>query len=241
MPDVEGGKPEKRKFKAYPLGRFHIDIAEVHTKQGKLYWLAAVDRTSRFAFVELHEKVTTRVAGDVLRALVQAVPYKIHAVLTDNGIHFTTPGNVCSAAEIRRAMDGGELFRAHAFEYACAQNRIDHRLTKPRHPWTAGKVERMNRTIKDATVKRFHYNSHDQFRSHLTDFVSAYNFGRRLKTLEGLTPYEFICKTWTSNHNRFNLNPLHQMPRLNIYFSRQHLPALSKFWSASNSFVTGPS
>ena len=30
----------------------------------------------------------------------------------------------------------------------------------------------------------------------LDDFVSAYNFARRLKTLRGLTLYEFICKTW---------------------------------------------
>ena len=34
-----------------------------------------------------------------------------------------------------------------------AENDIDHRLTKPKHPWTNGQVERMNRTIKDATVK----------------------------------------------------------------------------------------
>jgi transposase InsO family protein len=39
---------------------------------------------------------------------------------------------------------------------ACAQSDIDHRLTKPKHPWTNGQVERMNRTIKDATVKRFY-------------------------------------------------------------------------------------
>ena len=48
-------------------------------------------------------------------------------------------------------------FRAHAFEYACATNDVDHRLTKPKHPWTNGQVERMNRTIKDATVKRYFY------------------------------------------------------------------------------------
>ena len=45
-----------RKFKAYPIGYFHIDIAEVRTAQGKLYLLVAIDRTSKFAFVELHEK-----------------------------------------------------------------------------------------------------------------------------------------------------------------------------------------
>ncbi len=98
LPDVEGDKPVRGKFKAYPLGYFHIDIAEVHTEQGRLYLFVAIDRTSKFAFVELHEKATTRVAGNFLRALIQAVPYKIHTVLTDNGIHFTTPGNTCSAA-----------------------------------------------------------------------------------------------------------------------------------------------
>ena len=45
----------------------------------------------------------------------------------------------------------------------------------------------MNRTIKDATVKRYFYETHDQLRTHLRDFVDAYNFGRRLGTLNGLS------------------------------------------------------
>ena len=57
---------------------------------------------------------------------------------------------------------------------------------------------------------RFHYDDHDQLRRHLADFVAAYNFG-----LKGLTPYEFICKRWTTEPDRFNLNPLQQMPGLN--------------------------
>ena len=70
----------------------------------------------------------------------------------------------------------------------------------------------MNRTIKDATVKRYFYETHDQLRTHLRDFVDAYNFGRRLKTLNGLTPFEFVCKRWTTEPERFRLNPLQQMP-----------------------------
>lgn len=80
----------------------------------------------------------------------------------------------------------------------------------------SGQVERMNRTIKDATVKRFHYETHAELRSHLSDFVNAYNFAKRLKTLKGLTPYEFICKAWTKEQERFTLNLLQQMPGLNI-------------------------
>jgi transposase InsO family protein len=101
------------------------------------------------------------------------------------------------------------------FDMRCRENGIEHRLTQVKHPWTNGQVERMNRTIKEATVKRFHYDDHLQFETHLADFVSAYNFGRRLKSLRGLTPYEYICTCWTSEPDRFTLNPIHQMPGLN--------------------------
>jgi transposase InsO family protein len=67
-------------------------------------------------------------------------------------------------------------------------------LTAIKHPWTNGQVERMNRTIKQATVHRYHYDTHDQLSQHLTDFVNAYKFVRRHKALSGLTPYEFINK-----------------------------------------------
>ncbi|MDQ4136345.1 MAG: IS481 family transposase [Pseudomonadota bacterium] len=216
LPDTDGDKPQRSKFKRYPIGYFHIDIAEVRSEQGRLYLLVAIDRTSKFAFVELHEKATRRVAGDFLRHLAAAVPYKIDTVLTDNGTHFTEPTGDGWTPEDIRAMRAEKVpFRCHSFELACADLDIEHRLTKPRHPWTNGQVERMNRTLKDATVKRFHYDTHDQQRTHLADFVAAYNFARRLKTLRGLTPYEAICKAWTEEPQRFTLNPLHQMPGLN--------------------------
>ncbi len=89
-------------------------------------------------------------------------------------------------------------------------------LLKPKHPWTNGQVERMNRTLKDATVKRYHYDNHDQLRRHLADFVAAYNFGRRLKTLKGLTPHQAICQYWTKEPHRFTSDLTHQTPGPNI-------------------------
>jgi transposase InsO family protein len=199
LPLVEGEASAKRTFKAYPIGYFHIDIAEVRSAQGRLYLLVAIDRTSKFAFVELHENVARRTAADVLRHLIAAVPYKIHTVLPDNGTHFTTPGNTSSAApDIKAASDAGEPVWAHAFEYACARSDIDHRLTKPKHPWANGQAEQMNRALKAATVRRYYYEKHDDLRIHLNDFVSDYNYARRLKTLKGLTPYEFISKAWAA-------------------------------------------
>ena len=79
-----------------------------------------------------------------------------------------------------------------------------------------GQVERMNRTIKDAIVKRFYYETHDQLRKHLADFVAAYNYARRLKTLRGLTPCEAIGQTWAENRSLFTADPHHQWPGPNI-------------------------
>ena len=207
LPDMEGDKPKRSKFKRYPIGFFHIDIAEVQTGEGKLYLFVGIDRTSKFAVTQLVDKADRKTAWEFLQHMLEAVPYQVHTILTDNGIQFA-----------EQPRNRNTIYsRPMRFDMICEANGIEHRLTKPNHPWTNGQVERMNRTIKDATVKRFHYDSHDQLRAHLTDFMAAYNFARRLKTLGGLTPYEYICKIWTSEPYRFILNPIHQMPGLNTY------------------------
>jgi len=136
---------------------------------------------------------------------------------TDNapGIQIQHDGQIEPSFPPRYKDGPTATYMAHMFDMRCQENGIEHRLTKVRHPWTNGQVERMNRTIKDATVKRYHYDDHEQLRSHLSDFINAYNYARRLKTLSGLTPYEYICKIWTNEPERFILNPIHQMPGLN--------------------------
>jgi len=145
-----------RSIKRYPIGFFHIDIAEVQTAEGKLYLFVGIDRTSTFAVTQLVEKADRRTAWEFLQHMLEAVPYQVHTILTDNGIQFAEqPRNRNTAYS-----------RPMRFDMICEANGIEHPLTKPNHPWTNGQVERMNRTIKDATVKRFHYDSHDQLRTH---------------------------------------------------------------------------
>ncbi|QFT33922.1 Integrase core domain protein [Labrenzia sp. THAF82] len=146
LPEVGGDKPAKKKFKRYPIGYFHIDIAEVRTAEGKLYLYVAIDRTSKFAFVQVVCKTGRTSASAFLVALIEAVPYRIHTVLTDNGIQFTFPPRYADGPTAR--------YMTHMFDMRCRENGIEHRLTKVKHPWTNGQVERMNRTIKEATVKR---------------------------------------------------------------------------------------
>jgi Integrase core domain len=146
-----------------------------------------------------------KTAWEFLQHMLEAVPYQVHTVLTDNVIQ------VAEQPRNRNIIHS----RPMRFDMIREANGIDHRLTKPNHPGTNGQVERTIRTIKEATLMRFHYDSHDQLRTHLADFMAAYNFARRLKTLGGLTPYEYICKIWTSELDRFILHPIHQMPGLN--------------------------
>lgn len=206
LPDMTGDKPAKKKFKRYPIGYVHIDIAEVRTNQGKLRLFVAIDRTSKFVYVELHERAGKMVAAQFLRNFIAILPYRIHTILTDNGVQFTN-----------RKQD--KYAGHHIFDRVCDEHGIEHRLTKINHPWTNGQVERMNRTLKEATVKCYHYDTHDQLKNHLSDFVDAYNYARRLKTLNGLTPFEYICKIWTSEPERFTVNPTQHKLGLNTWFA----------------------
>lgn len=108
------------------------------------YLFVAIDRTSKFAYAERHERATRVIAKDFLAQLLKAVPCKIHSGLTDNGIQLAQ-------------REGTERDGMIPFDRRCRARGSEHRLTKINPPWTNGQVERMHRTRKAATVKRYHY------------------------------------------------------------------------------------
>lgn len=147
------------------------DIAEVRTEGGKLHLFVAIDRTDKFTVAQLVEQANRKTAGEFLGLPLGAAPYRIHTIhpswnpcrAMDNGIQFA-----------EQPRNRNTIYsRPMRLDMICAANGIEHRLTRPNHPWTSGQVERMNRTIKDTTVKRYHYDSHDQLRSHLADFLNV--------------------------------------------------------------------
>ena len=73
LPNVGGDQPKRQRFKRYPIGFFHMDIAEVQTAEGKLYLFVAIDRTSKFAVTQLVEKADRRTAWEFLEHLLEAV------------------------------------------------------------------------------------------------------------------------------------------------------------------------
>ena len=203
LPKTSTISVKKKKFKDYPIGYFHVDIAEVRTAEGKLYLYVAIDRTSKFAYAELYKSQTKMIAAEFLSNLISAVPYKIHKILTDNGIQFTNH-------------DHHKYAFVHIFDRICIENDIEHRKTKVKHPWTNGQVERMNRTLKEATVGTFTYASHEQLKEHLHAYLMAYNFAKRLKSLKGSTPWQFILNNWTLHPEYYIINPHHFLLGLNI-------------------------
>ena len=87
----------------------------------------AVDRTSKYAYVELHEKATREVATQFLEKLIEKVPFTIHTVLTDNGGQFTNPRNPKVQKEIIDQIDQidqetDKPVKYNAFDAVC----IDH-------------------------------------------------------------------------------------------------------------------
>ena len=128
--------------------------------------------------------------------MLAAFPYKVHKVLTDNRTQF---GNMPHQIYTWR----------HLFDCVCDEHGIEHRFTKPAHPWTNGQVERMNRTRKEATVQHDHYRTTTELNEHLQTFLLAYNPAKRLKTLRGLTLHEFVCVQWQKNLTIFTRDPTH--------------------------------
>jgi hypothetical protein len=117
LPDIEGDRPKRQKFKRYPIGFFHIDIAEVQTGEGKLYLFVGIDRTAKFAVAQLVETADRRTAWEFLLHMLEAVPYEVHTILTDNGIQFA-----------EQPRNRNTIYsRPMRFDMICEANGIGHR------------------------------------------------------------------------------------------------------------------
>ncbi len=198
--ECENGKRQMKKFKDYPIGFTHIDIAEVRTAEGKAYLFVGIDRKTRYVFAELYDKMTQENTCIFLQNFIKSCPFKINKILTDNGAQFTykllakhlTPQN-----------------KTHPFDEICNKNQIEHRLTQFKHPWTNGLVERMNRTIKEATTKIYFYKTTDELAKHLKLWLNYYNYEKKLKNLNYKSPYDKMLEEYKENPSGFLINPNH--------------------------------
>jgi transposase InsO family protein len=207
LPRDDEQASKRKRFAETRIGYVHVDVCELRLAEGKLFLFLAIDRVSKFTHVAFFDANTKRNGAAFLRQVVAAFPYQIHTVLTDNGMAFAElPRN-------RGRYPGFEaIFGGHIFDRVCREHGIEHRLTKPYHPWTNGQAERMNRTVKEATIKTFHYPDLQALKAHVLAFVTAYNFAKHLKALRWRTPFQAVLDAWTKDPSIFKIDPHHLIP-----------------------------
>jgi transposase InsO family protein len=204
LPRDEEKTSKRQHFAETAIGYVHVDVCELRLAEGKLFMFLAIDRVSKFVHVAFFEAATKMNGAAFLRQVVAAFPYAIHTVLTDNGMAF---------ADLPRYRDGPTArWMGHIFDRVCREHGIEHKLTKPYPPWTNGQAERMNRTVKEATVKVFHYPDLEALKAHVLAFVRAYNFAKHLKALRWRTPFQAVLDAWTKDPSIFKVDPHHLIP-----------------------------
>lgn len=202
LPVSEEKSAQRARFAPTTIGYVHIDTCQLRLAAGKLNMFLAIDRVSKFTHVEFYDDVGKMNGAAFLRNVIKTFPYPLHTVLTDNGMAF---------ADLPKNRHGSTRtwLGEHIFDRVCDENSIRHKLTQPYHPWTNGQAERMNRTIKEATIKLFHYPNLDALKAHVLAFVTAYNFAKHLKALRWRTPFQTIVDAYRKNAALFLFNPCH--------------------------------
>lgn len=188
--EQEGTAPATKKtFKDYEPGFVHIDIKylpQMPDETARRYLFVAIDRATRWVFIELYGDQTDSSSVDFLAKVHQACPVKIIRLLTDNGSQFTD-----------RFTAGGkkkEPSGTHVFDRLCKQLGIEHRLIPPRHPQTNGMVERFNGRISDI-VNQTRFGSAAELESTLRNYVKIYNHSIPQRALKHKTPVQAL-KEW---------------------------------------------
>jgi transposase-like protein len=188
-------KPPVGVFEQASVGFIHIDIKHLPAlERRKSYAFVAIDRATRYVYVEIHPSRNAKTAAAFLRRFLADFPHPVHTILTDNGSEFTDRFAVDMKDKPHDRSSG-----RHPFDLICAEHKIEHRLTRPYRPQTNGMVERFNRRIVEAIGRQPKRGiAHRLFASHadrdafLLGFVRDYN-RTRLKCLDYLAPLQALA------------------------------------------------
>lgn len=187
-------KPAVGVFEQTTVGFIHADIKHLPALQKrKSYAFVAIDRATRYVYVEIHPRRDGKTAAGFLKRFLADFPHPVHTILTDNGSEFTDRFAVDMKGKPHDRPSG-----RHPFDLICAEHSIVHRLTRPYRPQTNGMVERFNRRIVEAIGRQPKRGiAHRLFASHaerdafLLGFVRDYN-RTRLKCLGYLAPLQAL-------------------------------------------------
>ena len=181
-----------KSFKSYAPGFVHVDIKYLPKMQDEAkrrYLWVAIDRASRWVYVEIHDNKSAQTAKSFLEHLTDKASFKISYILTDNGKEFTDRFNING----ERTPTGH-----HPFDRTCAVHNITHRLTKVRRPQTNGMVERFNGRIAEV-LNSTHFDSSKTLNETITHYVNLYNHAIPQRALGHISPIEAV-QQWQRSH-----------------------------------------
>lgn len=183
-------KEARRKIiskKAGELGHIdthHLSKSLILNQHRDLYLVCEVDGCSRVAWAEVVEDIKSlTVMFSVLRCfnmIADQYDIRFESVITDNGSEF---GKKVSKNK-----------EEHAFERMLMELGVKHRYTRPYRPQTNGKVERFWKTLKEDLIEETTFESLDEFKDELLQYMVYYNHERPHQALGGITPAEFAKK-----------------------------------------------
>lgn len=189
-------------FKEYEPGYLHIDVTYLPKFDKQKYYLfVAIDRATRLLYYKIYENKSSANAVAFLKECKEYFPFYITHILTDNGLEFTD----------KWARGKGFVSGNHIFDAECTEDNIEHRLTAPYTPQTNGMVERVNGTIKNATIKAKEYTNIEDLQADLNKFLIYYNFNRRhgslRKELKVRTPFDAVQSWFQMKPEIFKILP----------------------------------
>ncbi len=198
-------KEKAKKFKEYDPGYLHLDVTYLPKINGKKYYLfVAIDRATRTLYYKVYEAKTSVNAESFMKECIEFFPFDISHVLTDNGLEFTN--------RLLKSKKDNLCQKLSKLDVVCSDNEIEHRLTKPFTPKTNGMVEKANDIIKNGTIKKTKYDSVQQMKEDLMQFLIHYNIYRRhgslRRELKVKTPFNAVEKWYEFDEKIFKQKPL---------------------------------
>lgn len=161
--------------KEHPGEMVHTDSSMLPLLRGEAittsreYLYIFVDDYSRWLFADILPDQTSWSATITLDEAIIMFPFEIQTVYSDNGKEFK-----------------------RAFRELCIGNNIKQKFTKPYHPQTKGKAERVIKTIKTELLKGHSHTTREERRRHLYAFVRHYNQVRPHQSLGNVSPAKYL-------------------------------------------------
>jgi len=149
--------------------RTGITSRKYYPKVGTCFVHTVIDDYSRVAYAEIHD--------DEKAVTATAVLYRAVAWFAERGVLVE-----------RVLSDNGSAYRSHLWRDACADLAITMKKTRPRHPQTNGKIERLHRTLADGWAYKKLYTSETARRAALAGWLHQYNHHRPHSALGGRPP-----------------------------------------------------